>query len=286
MTAGLRLIALIVATWLVALGATGCSMQRRLIYFPTEYTANRLAAFDAHAGRRIHYVVDHKPQTSFYIPPKTAPAPGTAPRIWVVCSGTSSLALDWFEYVRDAPVEDAGFLLVDYPGYGLSESKPTRGRIIAAVKAVWPALAEELGVSVDQLDRDVNLLGYSLGTAVGLEFAARRPVKRVVLLAPFTSMLAMARLRVPIVAETVVDRFDNAARLDELAARTDPPDILILHGNDDGVVPFRMGKALAERHPAITRFVEIDGVDHTGLPPAVRQILYREFEKEMPAPAK
>lgn len=262
--------------WLLVMIASGCGVQRRLIYFPADYTPVRLDAFDA-VGQRIEYTVDGKPQTSFYIPPRVAPPAGMAPRLWVICSGNSSLALDWFNYVCQAPVDDVSFLLVDNPGFGLCEGSPSRPRIIATMEAVWPALADELGVQVEQLDRDVNLLGFSLGTATGLEFATRRPVRQVVLLAPFTSLLDMARLRLPIVAETLIDRFDNEARLDELAARREPPRVLILHGDADGVVPFRMGRTLSERHPSITRFVAYDGVDHTALPKAARAEIYAAF---------
>jgi len=71
-----------------------------------------LTEFDA-VGRRISYTVDGKPQVSFYVPPRVAPPTGTAPRIWVFCSGQSSLALDWFSFTQKAPVDDVGFLLME-----------------------------------------------------------------------------------------------------------------------------------------------------------------------------
>jgi pimeloyl-ACP methyl ester carboxylesterase len=271
-----RRLAITALVWLLILATSGCSVQRRLYYFPKNYDQRRLEAFDA-VGTRIEYGVEGKSQTSYYIPPKVAPPAGTAPRLWVICSGNSQLALEWFDYVREAPVDDVGFLLIDYPDYGLSKGSPSRERIIAALESAWLALATELDVDVEQLDRDVNLMGFSMGAATGLEFATRRPVRRVVLLGPFTSLLDMARLRVPLVAETLLDRYDNRARLDELAARPQPPSILVLHGDDDGVVPFRMGRELGERHPAITRFVAFEGIDHTALPKAAREINYEEF---------
>ncbi len=277
-----RRLAITALVWLLTLVTTGCSVQRRLYYFPKDYDQSRLDAFDA-VGTRIEYWIDGKSQTSFYIPPEVAPPAGTAPRLWVICSGQASLALDWFDYVREAPVDDAGFLLIDYPGYGLSEGSPSRERIVAALDSAWLALAGELDVGVEQLDRDVNLMGFSMGTATGLEFATRRPVRRVVLLAPFTSLLDMARLRVPIVAESLLDRYDNKARLDELAARSQAPSILVLHGDADGVVPFRMGREMGGRHPAITRFVAFEGIDHTTLPKAAREIIYEEFATAAPA---
>ena len=48
-------------------------------------------------------------------------------------------------------------------------SKEINRGFVAALDGVWQALATELGVSVDELDREVNLLGFSMGTATGLD---------------------------------------------------------------------------------------------------------------------
>ena len=47
-------------------------------------------------------------------------------------------------------------------------------------------------------------------------------------------------------------------------------------------MPFRMGRELGGRHPAITRFVAFEGVDHSGLPKASREIIYEEFAAVAP----
>jgi pimeloyl-ACP methyl ester carboxylesterase len=59
--------------------------------------------------------------------------------------------------------------------------------------------------------------------------------------------------------------FDNLARLDDLARRNPPPLVVIFHGADDEVIPVRMGRMLAERHPLMTRFHELPGVRHNDI---------------------
>lgn len=244
--------------------------QRAMIYFPRQY--DPIYKYGLPEGtREIAYTVDGAPQRSFYIPPRTAPPAGTAPTIWVFFGGNASLALDWLDYAEKAPREDIAFFLVDYPGYGLSKGSPSRDSIIAAIEASWPALAKELGYTVEQLDRDVNVGGFSLGSSAALEFATRRPVRNVVLLAPFTSLLDMARRAVfwPI-SEVLQDRFDNRDRLAELAQRPTPPRVLICHGAVDEIIPVAMGRELADEHPSFATFREFPNVNHNWLPDAAR----------------
>lgn len=273
----LRILIAVVVGFLVLTTLGVGYFQRAMIYFPRQY--DRIDLMHLPAGtRQITYVVSGHQQRSFYIPPAVAPADGTTPPVWVFFGGNASLALDWLDYVEKCPRKDVAFFLMDYPGYGTCEGGPSRASIIAAIEASWPALAKDLGVSVEQLDADVNVCGFSLGSAAGLEFAARRPVKKVVLLAPFTSLIDMARRTVfwP-VSEVLQDRFDSRERLDELAKRASPPRVLICHGGQDEIIPVDMGKELAARHPSMCRFNEFPAVNHNWLPDAARETVFAEM---------
>lgn len=275
-----RIVALfliLVAALVIGLVAYLLPKQRQMIYHPRPYAETYKVALPAGA-REIAYTVGGKAQRSFYIPPRKAPPAGAAPPIMVLFNGNASLALDWLDQVKQSPRQDLAFFLVDYPGYGLCEGSPSRASIIGAVEASWPALARDLGVSVEKLDADVSTMGFSMGAAAAMEFAARRPVKKVVLLAPFTSLKDMAkRAAGSFVSLFLLDRFDNRARLDELAARTAPPSVLICHGDRDSVIPVAMGRELAARHPAMIRYKEYPGVDHGDLPGAARDAILAEF---------
>src|SRR5690606_8547888 len=98
----------------------------------------------------------------------------------------------------------------------------------------YDVLVAELGETPPSL----GVVGHSLGAAAALQFAAEHPVDRVVVVAPFTSTMDMARRMVgPIFAHLLHHRFDNRARLRELAARETPPRVLLLHGDNDPVIP-------------------------------------------------
>ena len=130
-----------------------------------------------------------------------------------------------------------GLLLVEYRGFGGNPGKPTEEGLYLDADAGFTYLAER-GVAPEE----VIAYGESLGTAVAVEMAVRHPVAAVVLEAPFTSIADVAATHywyVPMARWLVLDRYDSEDRI----GRIDAP-LLILHGDDDGVVPAKLGREL------------------------------------------
>src|SRR5690606_23658858 len=102
--------------------------------------------------------------------PSSAEDATTVPAtLWILFSGNASLALHWTDVVRKAPDTNAGYLLIEYPGYGESEGKPNPSTIAEATEAAIVALAEHFNVDQSILEgRKIRLLGYSLGAAIAL----------------------------------------------------------------------------------------------------------------------
>ncbi|MEI7729475.1 MAG: alpha/beta hydrolase [Verrucomicrobiota bacterium] len=251
-----------IALFVILLLLAGC--QRRLIYHPRAYPTDFRAhlpngmvelAFETASGR----------QTAFYLAANGNPSKMPA-NVWVCFHGNAATALHWLNTVGKVRSRDVGFLLVDYPGYGVSAGHPTRDSIAEAAEGAYQALARHYQVPSAELDKGVSVLAFSIGTAAGLDFAGHHPVKQVVLLAPFTSLMDMARRIIgwPLCL-ALLDRFDNSARLDELAARTTPPRLHLFHGGEDEVVPVSMGKSLAKKHPTMIEFHAYSGTGHNTL---------------------
>lgn len=236
--------------------------QRRLIYFPRDYEPSELMAVPQNSIE-LTFQTSSGHQTAFYIHPERKDPKAPPDRLWVLFPGNASLALDWLELIESIPDRDAGFLLIDYPGYGKCQGKPSAKSIIESSESAFKALCEFLGTEVTRLETNLNVLGASLGTATGLAFAVRHPVRRIILVAPFTSLLDMARLSVgsPL-CHLLIDRFDNRARLAELAQRPYPPEVHIFHGDADNITPLRMGQELAQLFPSMVTFHLVQGADH------------------------
>ena len=247
-------------------GFTGClfSIQHKLIWSPQHYGAEYKEMLPKRAVE-LRYSTTQGKQCVLYIPPRKGSA-GPPARLWVLCGGNGSLALDWTNLVLEDPNRQDGFLLIDYPGFGNCEGSAEPGSISESMEKAMTELATHLHTTPDELDRRLNVLGHSIGCAVVLEFACRHPVHRVVLLAPFTSLRDMAQKRVgwPL-CYLLLHNFDNRARLGQLAGRPEPPRVAIFHGKKDEVIPERMGRELANMYPKMIMFHEVPEASHNSI---------------------
>ncbi len=183
--------------------------------------------------------------------------------------------VDWVAFLDPARDPRAGYLLIDYPGYGDCQGSPSPAAIQASAEGAFACLAQALHTQPGVLEENLNLLCHSIGCATGLNFAAGHPVDRMILLAPFTSLRDMARRTVgwPL-CWLLLHNYDNRARLGELAARPRPPRVMIFHGDHDQIVPVSMGRQLGSMIPRMITFHDVTGADHnTILSDARSQIL-------------
>jgi hypothetical protein len=282
---------------LVVVFLLGC--QRSLIYFPQHYSE-----FDLRQARtvatEIHYDAPGGQHTAFYIPPRAASAtdPTTPSRLWIVCGGNGSTALNWLELVADYPDPTAAFLLIDYPGYGANPGRPTRASITETTRLATAAAlthiadtypdseipnpkSETISDSALRIPHSafpISFLAHSIGCAAILDLAPTVEPDRIVLVSPFTSLLAMARRSVgwPL-CHLLLDRFDNAARLNRLAARDPRPAVTIIHGAADNIIPFSMGKSLADAHPDWIVFHPIQNGDHNWILDSARPVIFQSM---------
>jgi pimeloyl-ACP methyl ester carboxylesterase len=230
--------------------------QDRLIYFPQPYPPNAMPK----GFEPLRFATGSGQQTVFLRRPIGRPE-----RVWVLFGGNAALALDWVDLVAAAKDPEAAFLLVDYPGYGACEGKPSPRAIGESAEAAFVACAAALGETPAALEPRLRVLGHSLGAAAALQFAVRHEPERVVLLSPFTSLRDMGRLVVgwPL-CWVLKSNLDNRARVRELAARPHPPKLTILHGEADEVIPVAMGRELAGLMPGAT-FHALPDMDHNGI---------------------
>jgi len=237
-------------------------IQRKMIYFPRPYEYNEDAEFVRLGGEVIEYTADGMKMQAYFL--AGTGLQDDAP-IYFTFNGNAGRALGWVNFARGMQGADptTSWLLVEYPGYGSAEGTPSRASIMAAAGGAREALREKLGITSEELALRTRTIGHSMGGAVAAEFASLHGASEVVMISPFTSLYDMAKLTVtPALAFLVRDRWDNEARLGELAARSPRPRVLVFHGGNDSVVPVRMGRKLAKNHAGWVEYTEFTGGDH------------------------
>jgi uncharacterized protein len=149
-----------------------------------------------------------------------------------------------------------GFMAVEYPGYGSNPGHPSEQGLYRAAEVALADL-RALGVGPEA----TVLSGRSLGGGVAVEMARRGHGARLVLLAPFTSVVEMASRTFSFLPTRLLvrDPFDNAAK----APGVHVP-VLIFHGAQDEVIPVEMGQRLGRLFPRAT-METIPGARHNDL---------------------
>jgi pimeloyl-ACP methyl ester carboxylesterase len=260
MTGVPRLLKLVLATLVgaaLALVSALWFFQDRLIYPAPRYAPTELK------GLPVGLTALRDPRepesiVGFYRPPMDGAA---LRKLWLTFGGNGDAALRWDPLLAASATAGTGILMIEYPGYGARAGEPSPESLLAGSEASVRALAALLDSSINELEQKTSLLGYSIGSAVALRYAVKHPPERIVLVAPFTSMLEMARRSVgsPL-CHLLSHRYDNVASLRAIQARGQPP-LTILHGQNDGFIPSSMGAELAALAPG-SRFELVPGADH------------------------
>jgi pimeloyl-ACP methyl ester carboxylesterase len=236
--------------------------QRRFIYFPLPYSAAQLQNAKSIGTQEIRFRTSQGNQTAFFWQCENAAA---APEnLWLIFGGNGDLALAWLDLVCAFPLSGSGFLLIDYPGYGICQGKPNPRTILENTEGAIRALLEQKGWSAE--GEALSVLGHSLGGAAALQFAARHSVRKIVLISTFTSMEDMVRKQIGItVGPLLRHRFNNVTLLKTILSQNRVPEISILHGKLDDIVPLRMGVALAQLSPTEIKFAAIRKAGHNDI---------------------
>lgn len=209
--------------------------QRDMVYHPGK---ERVDPADAGVPEMVQTTIrtqDGFLLTSWYGPPRDRYQPTL-----VLFQGNAGTVANRAHKAR--AYMDAGFgvLLVGYRGYGGNAGSPSEDGLYADARAALGWLISR-GVPQGQ----IVVYGESLGTGVAVQMALEHPnLVGVVLEAPYTRLPDLIQIFVvPGLAEMVMlDRFDNRAKIGQIKAP-----LLILHGQQDGVVPISMGRELKER---------------------------------------
>lgn len=150
---------------------------------------------------------------------------------------------------------DVAVLLYDYRGFGDSEGAPSEEGTYLDAEAAYDFLLER-GFAPEE----ILLYGKSLGGAVAIELALRRPSAALIVESTFTSLPDIAAELYPWLPVRWLARVKYAS-LEKIERIARP--LMVLHSPNDEVIPFEHGERLYERAFQPKRWVETGG-GHNG----------------------
>jgi fermentation-respiration switch protein FrsA (DUF1100 family) len=221
-----------VIAWLIGIYAAICVLayfgNRQFMYFPDptriapeEVGLDDVKEVEISAADGVTLVAWHAPAkadepTVLYFHGNGANAADRAPRI---------------EIMRQ---DGFGVFYLNNRGYGGSGGRPTEEDNVADATAAYDYLTER-GVSPEK----IVAYGESLGSGQAVRLAAARPVAAIVLESPLTSTVDVARTTyfwLPL-RLLITDQYNNERNVRSVTAP-----VLVLHGEQDEVIPVDMGQ--------------------------------------------
>ena len=224
--------------------------QRSLQYFPERRRTTPAAAGLPEAEELVLDTADGERVIVWQVPPR-----GEAP-VFLYFHGNGG-SLRWRdERFRALISGGSGLVALSYRGYGGSSGRPTEKGLSEDAAAAYAFAVARYPA------QRIVLWGESLGSALAIALGAEKPVGCLVLEAPFTSAVDVGARHywfVP-VRLFMKDQFRSDLRVSRVKAP-----VLVVHGENDAIVPISLGERLYALIRAPKQFVRVEGAGHNDL---------------------
>lgn len=180
---------------------------------------------------------------------------GTNKPTVVLYHGNAGSACDRDLYAHLFTQAGYGYVIVEYAGYSNDSRTPTHNLIKEDVRNVIKHLNSE-DIS------NISIVGESIGTGAASYHTSLQVPEKLILISPFTDLHDIARNRFWFYPTSLLvdNAFDNQAALQNYKG-----EVLIIHGNNDSIIPFKLGKELYNELLAEKEFITINEAGHNNL---------------------
>ncbi len=226
----------------VLFGVVITVFQEKVVYHPDNQSFVNCPAFKDVKKVEVN-------GTRMYVKDTTKP-------VFVLYHGNAGSACDRSLYADIFTQSNYGYIIVEYAGYSNDKVKPSHELIKKDVRNVISYLD-------DNKITDVVVVGESIGTGVASHHVSQKPPEKLILLSPFTSLADIASNTFWFYPTSwmVNNAFDNVKALQDFKGGG----ILIIHGNNDAVIPYKLGLKLFESIDHKNKLVTIKGGGHNDL---------------------
>jgi fermentation-respiration switch protein FrsA (DUF1100 family) len=171
------------------------------------------------------------------------------------CHGNAGNIINRLENLSLLYQSGLSVFLFDYRGYGRSQGKPSEEGLYQDALGAYDYLTRTRMIRPER----IVLFGRSLGAAVAGELAVQKPAAGLILESSFPSIEAVAKFHyggLPVHWLLGAD-FSLIDRLPQLSLPK-----LIIHGDQDDIIPLELGLQVFEAAKPPKSFYHIEGADH------------------------
>lgn len=236
-------------------GAIERFVERTFVFLPSREWATTPADLGLEFEDLTLRLPDGTPISAWYVPAPRGGPEANAPPAFLFCHGNAGNISHRVHNLDLLHQLGLAVLIFDYPGYGRSGGKPSEAGMYAAARAACDHLTEGRGFP----DRRIVLFGRSIGTAAATLLAAEGHGGALILEGAFGSFREMARRHYPFLPlpRSLRGKFPTA----EMLAAVRLP-LLVVHGDEDEIVPLEMGRRVFEAAPGPKELYVIPGAGH------------------------
>ncbi len=244
--------ALIIIAFLTILIFPGCKpVVNKLAFYPDTKNVLSTDQLPANVQEVFIETEDHIKIQSYFIPNKSSE------KILIYFHGNAGNICHRLSDLMQISSFGINVLGVGYRGYGKSQGKPSENGIYLDGKAALNYATQKLCFPTG----NIIILGRSIGTAVAINTSQKTNICGLILVTPLTSGEDHAKAQgLGFVSFLAGKSFDNIGKIINVSCP-----ILIIHGTQDNVIPFEMGKKIYNKAKTKKQFVKIEGANHNNL---------------------
>ncbi|UYL10294.1 alpha/beta hydrolase [Bdellovibrio sp. SKB1291214] len=223
--------------------------QEKIIFYPSVLPSNHKfnfnSKFEEHVSKvdsdEIHSLIFHAPDSKGII---------------LYFHGNAGALDGWGEVAQEISMKTSmDVWIVDYPGYGKSTGKiSSQEQLLKIGTQILKELKDR------NTGKNIFIYGRSIGSGLATYLGSDSAVKGLVLETPYLSLTELANNTAPFLPSFIL-KYPMPSN--EWITQVKCP-ILIIHGNQDEVIPFSQGLALSKIRDDV-RLVEIDRGNHNDL---------------------
>jgi hypothetical protein len=171
------------------------------------------------------------------------------------CHGNAGNIINRLENLRELYRIGLSVFIFDYRGYGRSQGSPSEEGLYQDALGAYDYLTRTRMIRPER----IVIFGRSLGATVAAEVASHKPAAGLILESPFPSIEAVAKFHyggLP-VHWLIGAEFALIDRLPQLSLPK-----LIIHGDQDDIIPLELGRQVFEAAKPPKSFYVIEGAGH------------------------